>query len=140
MPLTGLDEAKFEIVKNKFHEAHKEAFGYCLPESEIAIVNLQVTSIGKMPRPELARHNIEKGSGKQALKSVRPVFLSKEYVNINIYDRYLLKPGNAFEGPCIVEQKDTTTLVWPEQHCEVDTYGNLIIYTKSGRLKNHADS
>ena len=139
-PLDDMDAEKLEVVKDKFHKAHEDAFGYCLREAEISIVNLGVTSIGKMPRPELSIREIEQGNGEQAVKSVRPVYLGKEYMDIRIYDRYLLKPGNAFAGPCIIDQIDTTTLVWPGQQCEVDTYGNLVIYTKSGRMKDHADN
>jgi N-methylhydantoinase A/oxoprolinase/acetone carboxylase beta subunit len=132
-PLTEIDENALRIIKQKFNKAHEDAFGYCLPEAEISIVNIGVTSIGKMPRPELIERVSEKGDGTQAFKSKRTVFLDGDYREVNIIDRYKLKSGDAFEGPCIVEQDDTTTLIWQGQLCEVDKYGNLIIYTKSGR-------
>ena len=44
-----------------------------------------------------------------------------------IYDRALLKAGNKFRGPAIVEQPDTTTLVLPDLDAQIDTAGNILI-------------
>ena len=35
--------------------------------------------------------------------------------------------GASFEGPAIVEQFDTTTVIHPGQRAEVDEFGNLLI-------------
>jgi N-methylhydantoinase A len=45
----------------------------------------------------------------------------------DIYDRVLLRAGNRIDGPAIVTEMDSTTLVLPGHRAEVDTYGNLII-------------
>lgn len=135
-PAGDINEKNFADVTNAFHKAHEDAYGYCLPDSEIAIVNIGVSAIGALPRPELIRYPIEKGDGKQAIKAIRKVYLHGEYRDVTIYDRYLLKSGDEFLGPCIIEQNDTTTLVWPEQRCEVDTYLNLAIYTNLERSED----
>ena len=44
-----------------------------------------------------------------------------------IYSRDALHPGNAFTGPAIVEQMDTTTVVLPGMTARVDAYLNLIL-------------
>ena len=44
-----------------------------------------------------------------------------------IYDGYLLKPGNALDGPCVVETTTTSMVVHPGQRIEVDALGNFSI-------------
>jgi N-methylhydantoinase A len=44
-----------------------------------------------------------------------------------LYDRGLLVPGDSIMGPAIVEQLDSTTVIWPSQNCDVDAYKNLFI-------------
>jgi N-methylhydantoinase A len=44
-----------------------------------------------------------------------------------IHDRAALRPGHEVPGPAIVEQADTTTVVYPGQRGRVDGHGNLIL-------------
>ena len=44
-----------------------------------------------------------------------------------IYDRSTLEPGDVVDGPAVIEQLDSTTLVWPEQRAAVDGYRNLLL-------------
>ena len=46
-----------------------------------------------------------------------------------VYERALLRPGHGIAGPAIIDQPDSTTVVYPGQHAEVDDYGNLVIAT-----------
>ena len=45
----------------------------------------------------------------------------------SIYEREKLPVGATFDGPAIIEQPDTTTVMPPHTHCSVDKFGNLII-------------
>jgi N-methylhydantoinase A len=44
-----------------------------------------------------------------------------------IYDRELLSPGHMIDGPAIIEQMDSTTVIHPKHRVQVDEYRNLII-------------
>ena len=48
-------------------------------------------------------------------------------VEAAVYARAALKVGDAFSGPAIIEQDDTTTLLAPGWHCRVDALGNLML-------------
>jgi N-methylhydantoinase A len=43
------------------------------------------------------------------------------------YDRYRLPAGAVIDGPAIVEEMDSTTVIHPGFRAEVDRYGNLFI-------------
>ena len=43
------------------------------------------------------------------------------------YDRAALKAGNVLEGPSIVNQYDSTTVIPPGISAHVDRFGNIVI-------------
>ena len=51
----------------------------------------------------------------------------RAYRDTPIYQRDLLPLGAQFDGPAIVEQPDTTTVVYPGFTCRVDDAGNLLL-------------
>ena len=68
------------------------------------------------------------GSLHEAAKPSRQVwFKDHDFLESAIYDRGQLPAGAAFDGPAIIEQPDTTTVMPPGTHCLVDDYGNLVI-------------
>ena len=52
---------------------------------------------------------------------------SNAYVSCKVFDRYILSSDCRIEGPAIVEEMDSTTLVQPRSSAHVDPYGNLVI-------------
>ena len=53
-------------------------------------------------------------------------------VPCDLYDRGKLLFGDHMEGPAIIEQMDTTTVLPPDAALLVDLYGNLEITVRSG--------
>jgi N-methylhydantoinase A len=45
------------------------------------------------------------------------------------YDRGALAPGARLEGPALVEDEWSTTVVYPGQRCAADALGNLVMET-----------
>jgi N-methylhydantoinase A len=54
-------------------------------------------------------------------------FAGAGFVACPIYDRDLLPEGAAIAGPAIIEQMDTTTVLFPSQRIDRDAMGNLIM-------------
>lgn len=116
-------------ITQNFVAAMKTAYGYELPPGyvPVEIVNLRIVAMGIIPKPDLPE--IERaGSLADARKPNRKVwFKDTGFVDTDIYERDLLPVGATFEGPAIIEQPDTTTVMPPKTQCRVDNYGNLII-------------
>lgn len=116
-------------VTEAFVEAMKAAYGYSLPPGYVPVelVNLRVIAMGIIPKPDLAEIT-RKGTLKDARKPPRKVwFKDVGFVETQIYERDRLPVGARFEGPAIIEQPDTTTVMPPRTRCQVDRYGNLVI-------------
>lgn len=116
----------------EFHARHEDTYGYKMKDAETSVVTVEVTAIGRMPRPEMRQFPPAGEDASAAVKEERKVFIKGRYMATKIYDRELLQPGNVFAGPAVIEQKDTTTLVLPGQKCVVDSYKNLIISLRKG--------
>ena len=66
-------------------------------------------------------------------RSVRPVYFDGTYRGTPIYDRTTLLPGFRLDGPAIVEEFGSTTVVFPGQDLEVDPHGVLIVRSNRHR-------
>lgn len=112
-----------------FLTAMKSKYGYTLPEGyvETELVNLRVIARGLVPKPEI-KEVTRGGNLKDALKKPRKVwFKDVDFVDTDIYERSQIPIGATFNGPAIVEQPDTTTVIPPRSSCKVDSYDNIII-------------
>lgn len=130
LPSGVLDEETIVEAFNNFHESHKAEYGHNFLDSPIEIVNIRVTGTGYMPK--IAKQVIHHGFGLEdaLLKSGETTFNingSLEKVPTKFYQRDKIPVGTEFHGPCIVLQKDTTTVIPPGCTAFVEEYGNMII-------------
>jgi N-methylhydantoinase A len=82
------------------------------------------------PHPDIRLEGEEEGeatSGGQ--KGVRDIYLPEEegFLEVPVYDRYRLGPGAAFEGPAVIEEKESTVILGPEGRAQIDAARNLIV-------------
>ena len=124
----GLEAAQIDEAVERFHSAHKRRYGYASTENPVEIVNLRLTALAKLPHPRLAPERLNGTTNPSGpLKGHREVYFGKGFVPTAVYDRQGLGPGDAVTGPAIVEQLDSTTVVWPDQTARVDPYRNLVL-------------
>ena len=91
-------------------------------------MNFRLTALGAIQKPRLRKIPSADGSPASAVAE-RPVYFGSrgDFVPTAIYERARLQAGQRIEGPAIVEEIDSTTLVQPGFQVEVDGYGNLLI-------------
>lgn len=131
--MNELKKEGFYYLNELFHKEHERAYGFALRDEEVKIDELYVTGLGKIRKhtPQV----IPKASGplqEISVKEVRQVFIDEEATlsRCVIHDRNHLKSGNIINGPAIVEEIDSTTLLLPHYEASVDLYGNLVIGEK----------
>ena len=116
-------------IKSRFDAVHQTRYGFSVPGEKAEIVSLRGSIIGEMKKP--AFEPIAKGTAKPeagAGRGSRPVyFASTGFVDTPTFDRALLKAGNRIEGPALIEEHASTTVVHPGDVLEVDAFGDLII-------------
>lgn len=114
---------------DQFHRAHERAYGFSAPSEPTEFVNLRLTAMGKIAKPELHELKNLNPDASLAHKDTRPVYFAEAngYVDCAIYDRYKLGAGARVPGPAVVEEFDSTVVIHPAYHADVDKYGNLLI-------------
>jgi N-methylhydantoinase A len=116
-----------------FHEKHERTYGYASREDAVEVVAARLVAVGDVPKPALRRHTVipgeacaPQGIGGQRASRRRSVY----FANIGrhdtpVYDREKIPQGATVEGPAIIEQYDSATLVAPGWTATIDQLGNL---------------
>lgn len=119
-------------VADAFHAEHRALYGYDFRDDdrqEVEWVNLRVTGIGPIRRPEIVE--IAPGTGARP-RTTRPAYFD-EWTDTPIYDRPALGADDVVTGPAIVEEYGSTIPVHPGFRARVDRFGNLLMEREAAR-------
>ena len=108
-----------------FHAAHEQQYGFASATETIQFVSLKVKSVGALPSPPIPRLDPRPDAAPASDRDT--VFEPGGARRSPVYRRNELAPEQVVDGPAIVEQIDTTVLVFPGDRVVVDTWGNLVI-------------
>ena len=121
-----------EEIVERFHNIHMKHYGYNMLDEEVALVSFRLVARGIKSKPAIKPKSPRFADISQALKGRRPIhFAEEDWIECNVYDRELLNPRSLLQGPCVVEEWDTTTIVNGGYEAEVDAWGNLVL-TRGG--------
>jgi N-methylhydantoinase A len=123
-PAGEVDTAFVAATIDAFHAAHRKAFGYNYAgQQKVEIVNFCVSGFGMIDRPAIPKL----GGAKDARPScgMRPVYFGGALRDTP--ERAVLPAGFRLDGPAVVEEFGSTTVVFPGQRLAVDERGILIV-------------
>jgi len=129
-PQGTIDEAALADVWQAFQSQHQSEYGHFFPDSPVEIVNIRLTGTATMPkigRPASA------GAGSLAAAKLRVGSCSFRVdgrlarFDTPYYRREAIPANSPFEGPAVVLQHDTTTVVPPGWTATAETNSNLIL-------------
>ena len=119
-----------EIVRwiaGQFHALHETNYGHSDPSAEIEVINYRCVARGRLYRGATPTARSMR-QPTPSPRSVRDVwFNAAGPMRTPIYDRNDLDPGHRVEGPAVIEQMDTTTLVMPGTTATIDAALNLTL-------------
>jgi len=114
-----------DLVK-RFHEAHQRRYGHMAQAEAVEIVNFQVTAVALIAKP--AWKTFERTDAPAEPHEARQAYFSAGDARaVPVFRRSTLQPGMRIEGPAIVEEQTSTTVLYPGQRAEVDEYLNVEI-------------
>jgi N-methylhydantoinase A len=127
VPGGSVDSRFLASLIDAFNAAHKRTFGYnYLGQQKVEIVNFCVSGFGLIERPQLPKLPRRDGAA-PTRKSVRPVYFEGAFRDTPVYDRATLFPGFHIDGPAVVEEFGSTSVVFPGQHLAMDPHDILIV-------------
>jgi N-methylhydantoinase A len=119
-----------DAIKSYFDAMHELRYGTSAPAEKAEIVSLRSTVTGIMRKPP--QETVAAGTEtppEAAVTGTRPVFFTEVggFVDTPTFARVALLAGNRLEGPALVEEHASTTVIMPGDLVEVDRFGNLVI-------------
>jgi N-methylhydantoinase A len=126
-----VDAALLDEVVGRFHAEHRALYGYDFTgdaTQQVEWVNLRVSGIGPIQRPEIKRHEVDPPVSNGRVSERAVCFDAEEgYVDTPVVQRSSLGPGHVVEGPVIIEEFGSTVPVHPGFQVRVDEFLNLIV-------------
>ncbi|MFC5178343.1 hydantoinase/oxoprolinase family protein [Nocardioides taihuensis] len=131
-----VDAATLAEVATRFHAEHRALYGYDFagdPDQQVEWVNLRVSGIGPITRPEIRRHPsvepVETTGEGTPDRRTRPVCFDPAdgYVDTRVVQRADLAPGLGLPGPVVIEEYGSTIPIHPGFQVEVDEFLNLVV-------------
>ncbi len=111
-------------LKERFREEYKRVYGF-YSDDPVEIVSARATAVAEVPKISLKKKQISRGQPVRAFE--RKAYISGKFVVAPVYLRESLSPGSFGNGPAIIEEYDSTTVVNEGWTWEVDEYSNIII-------------
>ena len=116
-----------DAIAQRFFAEHERAYGFHNPADPIEIVNFRLIAVGRLRQPA-TRPAAPRKTGKAEPASRRTVWFAADAAqDTPVYDRAVLLPGDTIAGPAVIEQLNSTTLLFPGDRATVDPYLNLMV-------------
>jgi N-methylhydantoinase A len=126
LPIGSLGPSSLGPIRETFETVYRSLFGRTGPEVPLEAVSWRVIASGPKPSVQL---NASASPGRNPVKGERPVYFPEweEHRPVPVYDRYVLAPDTRIDGPAIIEERESTTVVGPDAQIEVDSARNLVV-------------
>jgi N-methylhydantoinase A len=111
-------------VLRAFHDKHARLYGHAMADEPVEVVTLRAT--GRVPIEELA--DTPRPTAEDPHAGSREVYFGDDgWVETDVYRRTALDPGATVDGPAILEEAGSTSIVPPDTSAEVTEFGNVVI-------------
>ena len=121
------------MLADRFNQIHEQFYRFKMEDSATEIVNLRAIGYGEVPKPRLPEAAGSEVDASGAVIEEHEVYFQGRWLPTKIYDRSRLEPGNRIDGPAIVTEFDSTTVVLAGHTAEVDQFLNLLINPDNGQ-------
>jgi N-methylhydantoinase A len=113
----------------RFQQLHQQRYGFNTPDAAIELTTLRLSLNAALPRPTDKPFNPEIEIDEPHARSL---YLGGAWVNARIWQRVNIGKQSQINGPAVIEQDDTTTLILPGWSARTDVSGNLLIARTTG--------
>jgi len=120
---SDLETAELGALKGAFDQVHKEKYGHSFPEDAAEFVSFRARALKYREKPELRE---QKGSSGSLMQETQGTVVWKGQTSeMQFLDRRILATDSSIEGPAVIVEGTSTTLVPPGWRAGADALGNL---------------
>jgi len=130
LPGTSFTAVERTAAANRFHELHRLLYGHSAPQEPLELVAVRVTVHRAVEKNGPFKAATLSGQPQQARPYIkRRVYMGERhgFMETAVYRRDELAPEAGLEGPAIVEEAASTTVVLPQDRVKVVSTGELVI-------------
>ena len=127
-PSGQVDQQTVNSVVAAFDQEHERSFGYNSPGTGYQLVNVRVIARGLPETPRMPERLELPASSNGSTDIQRDVYFgpNRGWASVPVVVRRALS-GETTEGPLIVEEYDSTTMVPPGWNAKTDQWSNIIL-------------
>lgn len=122
----AIERGDLEAFETAFHDAHEKLYSHADREAPVQMINLRLVAIGHAPKPEFTQ-SPETEARAEPERHIS-IYAAGDRLEVPLYLRNRLRPGDRVEGPGVVAQEDTTVCIVAGFEGRVDGYGNLLLH------------
>lgn len=127
LPEGDLNSTHITEIENRFIKEYEFRYNRSIQGIKMEMVTWRVVVQGPTPEMNVELFSSSKGDA-EAYKGKRKVYFEETgYLDCPVYDRYALKTNEKFDGPAIIEETESTTVIGINSTVQVDTDKNIII-------------
>jgi N-methylhydantoinase A len=126
LPGTMLGESDAAAIRASFFASYRTRFGRVVEEAPIEALSWRLACAA--PGQDIRIGGAQQAGGAPAPRGHRSVvFEGHGPLDCGVYDRYALRPGMEFQGPALVEERESTCVIGPATRVTVDAQLNLVL-------------
>ena len=130
VPITMADITSAQTLRSAFTAAYERLYSFSSNDM-VQIVNFGLSALGDIVYPVIVKDEYAGEDPSAAVIGSRHVYEGGgKFADYILYDRDKLHNGNVIQGPAIIEQMDSTTIVLSNQKATVDEFLNMMIERK----------
>jgi N-methylhydantoinase A len=106
-------DADHAAIRAAFDDDYRRRYGHADPAIPAEVQALHISAFARLDRPDIGRLPRRAGGVRPTVR--RPIAFGRRYgvIDATVYDRYSLERGFSAEGPAVLEEYGSTTVVWP---------------------------
>ena len=121
--IADLDDA--EALAGRFHVRHREVYGISVEHEPVLVISARMRAVGRIAKPSFAGGT--SASRPEPRGTTRAWFEGAGERDVPVFDRAPWNPEVTLDGPAIIQEYDSTTVVLPGQRWRVDEFGSILI-------------
>jgi len=127
LPDGKLGAKDIEEIEKRFVKEYEFRYNRSIEGMGLEMVTWRVVVQGPIPKMNVRQFATNTGI-EESYKGTRKVYFEETgYLDCPVYNRYALQPNEKFDGPAIIEETESTTVIGVNTTIQVDADKNILI-------------
>jgi N-methylhydantoinase A len=127
-PSQALTPLAMQEIRGRFNEVYAARYGHAFPDLMPEVASLRLHVYGVLAKPDINLRGEANQAAEAKPRERRSVYFDDlGFVDCAVYRRPALPVNVRFDGPLVIEEQSSTTVVSRLDSVMADSFGNLII-------------